>query len=98
MDTSKADEWRRRLDEYSRSGLSRSAYCRQINVSTGSFDYWRNRLGSPSSSTSEKGEFIRVDRGHSEKIEVELPGGIILRLPISARAIEVLLEVLHARS
>ena len=36
--------WQGHSDGYSRSGLSRTAYCKQHNLNVQTFAYWRHRL------------------------------------------------------
>ncbi len=36
--------WQRHSDGYSRSGLTRAAYCKQHDINVQTFSYWRHRL------------------------------------------------------
>ena len=73
-----ADEWREILRRWRGSGLSRAAFCRQEGVARTSLDTWQRKLRS----NPEPGfvEFTRTSGGGEWAVEVELPGGVVLRV------------------
>jgi hypothetical protein len=42
--SAKSIEWSKRLDRFSRSGLSHAQFCKQENIGVQSFYYWKKRL------------------------------------------------------
>ena len=72
----KETEARAVLDEFERSGMTRSAFARQRGISLHRLDYWRRRLASAPSSA-----FVAVavpDAAHHH-LEIEV-GGVLLRV------------------
>ena len=43
---SKPSYWRRRVEDWSGSGLSQAEYCRRSGIPLSTFQYWKRRLGS----------------------------------------------------
>jgi len=72
--------WRERLERQRRSGLSVAAFCRRERVSPPSFYHWRKRLAA-----ADRPLFVPVqvadDAPASAGLEIELPGGAVVRLP-----------------
>lgn len=73
---SRAD-WERVVSSFERSGLSRKAFCEQASVSTSSFDYWRRKLAAKTPGFI---ELPPIERGAAWEIELDLGGGMALRL------------------
>lgn len=75
--------WRERLERQRRSGLSVAAFCRRERVSQPSFYQWRKRLAA-----AERPLFVPVqvadDAPASAGLEIELPGGAVVRLAAGA--------------
>jgi transposase-like protein len=77
-------EWRKVVEEFERSGLSASAFCRQEKISRGAFTKWRQRLQSPG---REPGAFVELPMAGPAsssslapgEMELSLPGGVCLR-------------------
>ena len=94
-DVSVAAEWRKRVDRWRRSGLSVAEFCRQEQISQPSFFHWRKRLAGQGVITARRRP-QRVDRDRQarrflqlpagwpaiEGIEIALPGGAIVKLPV----------------
>lgn len=62
-DAGKGAEWRKRLERFSRSGLTVARFCDRAGVSVPSFFYWRKKLGQTVSrrrSKSRPGVFRQV--------------------------------------
>jgi hypothetical protein len=72
-------EWKRVVEGFERSGLSRLAYCRREGIARGSLERWRAKVGS-----SGVPGFVELatSRGKPEgwAVEVELPSGVVLRV------------------
>ena len=84
-----ASDWQSILARYERSDLSQRDFCRSEGVALASFLRWRQRLGMQSvrraASTPDvpRDDFVELAMPHaapSWSIEIELPGGCILRL------------------
>lgn len=77
--------WRERVEGQRRSGLSIAAFCRRERISQPSFYSWRKRLAG---SAAERPLFVPVqvadDAPASAGLEIELPGGAVVRLPSGA--------------
>ena len=79
--------WRERIDAWKRSGLSVNAFCRQRGLTRSNFDRWRRILaseptkGKPSSSSS---TFVPLRVVAEPMVEVVLPSGILVRLPLTS--------------
>ena len=78
--------WRERIDAWKRSGLSVNAFCRQRGLTRSNFDRWRRILASeptkakPSSSST----FVPLRVVAEPMVEVVLPSGILVRLPLTS--------------
>lgn len=95
-ESSKRDVWVDRIAAWERSGLSRRVWCGEHGVKVHTLDYWRRRL---------RGESVSARRKHPARaqllpiqvalpapavpIEVLLPSGIRLRVPVGADAAQV---------
>jgi hypothetical protein len=73
---SRAD-WERLVSKFERSGLSRKAFCERAAVSTSTFDYWRRKLAAKAPGFI---ELPPVERGGAWEVELDLGGGVALRL------------------
>jgi len=78
-------DWKRVVAEYRASGVSQAEFCRSRGINLSSLTYQLKRAESISS-------FVRIDAG--ERIELELPGGVILR--VSERNLMSVLKALQA--
>lgn len=95
----KADEWRERMAEQARSGLSIKQFCKERGVTTWSFYDWRKRL-------RESGtvRFALVERRPAERerateaqLELILPGGarMHIRSGVDGATLRTVLEALR---
>ena len=84
-----ASEWKSIFARYERSDLSQRDFCRSEGVALASFFRWRQLLGTQSvrrtapSTEVSRDDFVELatpDATPSWSIEIELPGGCILRL------------------
>jgi transposase-like protein len=82
-----AEVWRERLERHARSGASIAEFCRREGISPPSFYQWRKRL-SVVQRAAERPRFVPVhraeDSGSADGVEIELPGGVRVRLPAGA--------------
>ena len=85
---SKAAFWRRHLAAWRDSGQSQAAYCRQEDLSLPCFGYWRGKLDTvPSPSPPALLPIVVSEVSTSmDRIEVELPNGLMVRLSIGSDA------------
>ncbi|MEO2016311.1 MAG: hypothetical protein ABGZ53_18280 [Fuerstiella sp.] len=99
-------EWQERLKNQKESGLSLEVFCLQEGVSKSTFYRWTRMLenGIPQTILDEKAEREEAESGEghflpvsikASPVEVELPNGTKLRLPIGVGQV-VLIEVIRA--
>jgi hypothetical protein len=98
------DVWRRLVAEQKSSQLSIEAFCTRQKVSTSSFYRWKQVLKSePASARASQApppRFLPISlSGGSGLIEIQLPSGVILRVPPGAdeQSLSVVLRALEAR-
>ncbi len=97
--TTKADEWRERITEQARSGLSIKQFCEERGVTPWSFYDWRKRLrdrGAVRFALVERGP---VEREHATEapLELVLPGGarMHIRSGVDGATLRTVLEALR---
>ena len=99
-------DWQERLESYKAGGLSVDDFCLRESVSRSTFYRWLDRLkdGVPDSMTAEKEMREKTESGEAafvpitlkaSPVEVELPNGGIVRLPLSVGQ-AVLVDVIRA--
>ena len=84
-------QWRERLRRFDRSGLTVLEFCERESVSTAGFYAWRRRLapdpllGSRPARSAQRPLFVPVSvRSAAAGVQIELPGGAIVRIPPAA--------------
>ncbi len=88
------ERWRTTFATWRRSGLSVAAFCRSRHLNLSSFYRWRkilDHLGRPSATRSQPDpppsqSFVPVRVVPDTVVEVILPSGLQLRVPLSADA------------
>ncbi len=100
-------DWQERLENYKASGLEVDVFCLQEGVSRSTFYRWVDRLkdGIPESMVTEKEARQRAESAEgaafvpitlkASPVEIELPNGGIVRLPLGVGQ-AVLVEVIRA--
>lgn len=100
-------DWQERLESFKASGLEIDVFCLQEGVSRSTFYRWRNRLrdGVPESIVAEKEACDRAESAEgaafvpislkASPVEIELPNGGVVRLPLGVGQ-AVLVEVIRA--
>jgi hypothetical protein len=99
-DTRKEQQWRHRIRQWQRSGLSIRAFCEQHHLSQPSFYAWRREIQRRDAVAS---PFVPVQVVADEELapassfEIVLPGGATLRVPprFDAASLRQLLAVLQ---
>lgn len=83
----KAQFWRGHLARQPRSGLSIRAYCARQGLSEPSFYAWRAELARRDAVRSKRPTFLPVTLGAgvSPAVEFQVPGGLIIRVPVQDR-------------
>ena len=83
--------WRERLRRFDRSGLTVLEFCEREGVSTAGFYAWRRRLASQAEPDLRPARsvprplFVPVSvRSAATGVQIELPGGAIVRIPPAA--------------
>ena len=78
--------WQQRLDRFHKSGLTVADFCEREGISTASFYAWRRRFeadSAPAAADAPRLVPVRlVTSPASTSVELVLPSGCILRLPI----------------
>ena len=100
-------DWQERLESFQASGLEIDVFCLKEGVSRSTFYRWVDRLkgGIPESMIAEKEARERAESGEgaafvpislkASPVEIELPNGGIVRLPLGVGQ-AVLVEVIRA--
>ncbi len=100
-------DWQERLESFRASGLEVDAYCLQEGVSRSTFYRWKDQLrdGIPEPVIAEKEARERAESAEgaafvpislkASPVEIELPNGGIVRLPLGVGQ-AVLVEVIRA--
>ena len=95
----KADEWRERIAEQARSGLSIKQFCKERGVTPWSFYDWRKRLREPGAV-----RFALVERGPAERerateahLELILPSEVRIHISsgVDGATLRTVLEALR---
>ncbi|XZE33736.1 IS66 family insertion sequence element accessory protein TnpA [Pirellulaceae bacterium SH501] len=81
---SRSQRWAQHLADFDRSGLSVAQFCDSIGCSIPTFYNWKRKLGAAPTQPA----FLRVQSvdASNSAIEIKLPSGVLLRLPLSAIA------------
>jgi hypothetical protein len=82
--TPRAQFWHQVLEDWKRSGLSITEFCRQRNLKTVTFHRWKSlfqKANPPASSTT---TFLPITLVPETLVEIALPNGIVLKLPLAA--------------
>lgn len=102
-ESSKQEIWVGRIASWSRSGLSRQAWCGKHGINVHTFDYWRRRLRDSPVPRKHKTRTALVPimvtaPAAIEPLELLLPSGVRLRVPSGAdvAAVAQLLRALGA--
>lgn len=100
-------DWQERLESFDASGLDIDVFCMKEGVSRSTFYRWKERLkeGVPSEMIAEKEARNRAESAEgtafvpislkASPVEIQLPNGGVVRLPLSVGQ-AVLLEVIRA--
>ena len=100
-------DWQERLESFAASGLSIEVFCLKEGVSKSTFCRWKKQLeqGIPGEMVAEKEARDRAESAEgaafvpislkASPVEIELPNGGVVRLPLSVGQ-AVLVEVIRA--
>ena len=100
-------DWQERLESFDASGLNIDLFCMKEGISRSSFYRWKERLkeGVPSEMIAEKEARNRAESAEgaafvpislkASPVEIQLPNGGVVRLPLSVGQ-AVLVEVIRA--
>ena len=87
MDTRKKDKMYALVDQWKESGLTRSAFSRQIGICERTFYYWCDKQSDQESESSGDPEFIELaskssvsEKSVCPRIEIELTGGVVIKI------------------
>ena len=85
-----ADQWAAWLEEFDRSGLSVTEFCRRIDVNQNSFYRWRNKLKSQQSTD----HFVPLVIPINSRVTVEFACGAVVRVDNHVDALKPILQTL----
>jgi transposase-like protein len=87
MDTSKKDKMYALVDQWKESGLTRSAFSRQLGICERTFYYWCDKQSDRVSESSGVPEFIELasepsvsEKSACPRIEIELAGEVVIKI------------------
>ena len=96
----KSREWQARFDRYRVSGMTVANFCRRERVSVAMFYYWRREVGGMGPARAlpaDHVDFTPVRLVGSSNVQVHLPGGTRLEIPlVDCAAFERALQTLVA--
>jgi hypothetical protein len=76
--------WLARIQACEASGLGKMAYCREHNINPSTFYYWQKIFQKKTIPSLIPVRTIPIERSTPpEKIDVKLPSGVMLHLPLS---------------
>lgn len=78
--------WAERLARQQRSTLSIAEFCRRERISPPSFYTWRKRLEKDKRALFVPIELARAVEPSAVGMQIELPGGVLVTLPVGASA------------
>jgi hypothetical protein len=80
--SNKAQTWKQHFATFERSDLTVAQFCQSIGCSIPTFYHWKRKLAQ----SNDKVAFLRVQTtdAQSTAIEIKLPSGVTLRVPLSA--------------
>ena len=88
-----AQQWATWFDEFDSSNMTVSDFCRLKGVSDKSFYVWRRKLKEPNASDP---SFVAVEVTGAKEVQIDLPGGAVLRVANQAESLRPVLEALAA--
>ena len=74
------EDWKKRIEQHRRSGLSAAAWCKQHGIRENQFHYWRRAVETPEVAP-DAGRFVRVSGVEAvelfvgEKLRLKVPAG-----------------------
>src|SRR5262245_37438169 len=85
-DPERERRWQALLTQWHQSGQTIAAFCTQRHLSTPTFGYWQRKLGfgrrvKPRSPAA---TFVPMTLVAEPRVEVELPTGVTLKVPLNA--------------
>ena len=85
-DPERDKHWQAVLTQWQQSGQTISAFCRQRHLSKPTFGYWQRKLGfgRRTKPRSPATTFVPMTLISEPRVEVILPTGVILKLPLTA--------------
>lgn len=70
-------QWRELIDRQERSGVSQQEFCKSEGISPANFHKWKCKLREQPTASFMP---VSINQSQSVRMELELPGGIILRV------------------
>ena len=96
MRQTKQEQWASRLAACERSGQSQASWCRAHGVSLASLGYWRRKLAEADRPAPAVLPIQVAALPRAERLEVRLPNGVVLWVPMDPVTAAPLLRALAA--
>lgn len=94
-----AKHWRAVLDRWQQSGLTLHAFARHQNLNYLSLRYWRRKLDPPPvAEPTSVAAFVPLTLVAEPAVEIALPGGVVLKVPLAASAEQIAVWLAAART
>ena len=96
------DQWLALVAEYAQSGLGVAEFCAAKDVSAQSFYQWKRKAegrwpsakAEPQDASDKLPTFVPLRlAGSLERVEVELPGGVFVRVPANESTLRQVLQI-----
>ena len=99
-DPERERHWQAVLKQWHQSDQSISAFCKQRNLSKPTFGYWQRKLGfgRRAKPRSPAAMFVPMTLVADPRVEVVLPTGVILKLPLTAGEEQIIRWLAGARA
>jgi hypothetical protein len=81
---SKAQLWAKRLRDFENSSLTIAQFCNSVGCSVPTFYQWRKKLAGDNPPTLAQPSFLQVQSKSDTAIQVRLPSGVVIVVPIDA--------------
>lgn len=80
----KTEVWKQRIEEWTVSGITQSAFCTQNNIPLSNFNYWKKKIHTPTKNLPEKGLVkipITLQSFEQRFFTIEFSLGYIIKVP-----------------
>lgn len=91
--------WRAVLREWRQSGLTVYAFCKRRDLGPTNFRYWQRKLDLKTPSSARPSTtFVPMTLVAESRVEIAVPGGVVLQVPLTASAEQIARWLTAAKS